>query len=1193
MPAGIDIPVDFSEQLLRLRGQLELTQTKMAEKIGVSFATVNRWENGKSKPSALAWGKIEQLLANTSDDEEHLKDATAHEQANSASSRPQIIDFTADPEVVRTVVEGERLSYGHTANPTFATEISRIDPLPHQRIAVYDHMLQQTQLRFLLADDAGAGKTIMAGLYIREMLNRRLLRRVLIVPPAGLVGNWQREMKQLFNLPFSVVSGTDATNGNPFAGECQNLVIVSVDTLAGSKMFARLADPDVQPYDLVIFDEAHKLSVSRGADLRVKKTDRYKLAEAIAGAPDHDEGWDLPWSSHHLLLLTATPHMGKEYPYFGLWRLLDPLAISTPEAFSDFPTESRQTHFIRRTKEEMVKFDGAPLYPVRISDTLTYTLGEGSESEQHLYDETTEYLRTVYNRAKLLNRSAAQLAMSVFQRRLASSTFALMRSFQRRLERLDKLIEDVRSGRITVEQLLNLQRRLAAEGDVLDTKTADEESATDNCEENEISEENLLQGVIASSLSGLVAEKEEVQRLCTLSETVFQEGDESKFARLTDILNNSQFEDQKLLVFTEHRDTLNFLVRRLEGMGYTGQVAQIHGGMPYQERDQQVEFFRRAANGDGARIMVATDAAGEGINLQFCWVMVNYDIPWNPARLEQRMGRIHRYGQKHDPVIILNLVAANTREGRVLKTLLDKLETIRKELDSDKVFDVIGRVFEGVSLRDYMEHAVVDKDLADVERQLQGKLTSQQVQALSDRERKLYGNGGDVKTELPRLQESLNREAYIKLLPGYVRQYLQSACPLLNISITGDLNTEFCFGAAKPGALDPLLRVIDDIRKSDDHRFVLNRPDPESNAVWLHPGEEIFEGFRYLVSNKLGDDALRGAIFVDVEADEPYLLHVALASAVRFEDPELTPLQTPERLGLKLVGLKQNGRAEIQECPVEKLLLLRGTRGLPGQAQKLASSVQAAEERARSFLVERVARHMADKYIEQMLSSLQNRDQFIRSGFDYREAELAAARSKQSRKARDGNKRAAGELARIKEAQRKLTRQREEALKVLHREPELIGPGPAQFIAHALVIPSSDPQDAMQQDKEVEEIAMQVVSAYERAEGATVRDVHTPALAREAGLSDYPGFDLLSMRPDGEKRPIEVKGRASGGEVEVSANEWARAANLRDRYWLYVVYDCGTSSPRLFRVQDPFEKLLARSTGSMRISQNEIQAMKK
>ncbi len=624
---GRSPPDDYPDRIKRLRGSLGLTQQALAERLGVSFATVNRWENAQSRPSQLSWNQLRQLELSPAE-------APPPYRKEEKRARPAL-DFTADPNVVKVLAEGERLSFGHLANPTFATEISNIDALPHQRIAVYDHMLLQPRLRFLLADDAGAGKTIMAGLYIREMLSRRLLRRILIVTPAGLVGNWRRELLRLFNLPFHIVEGGEARHENPFIGAASDQIIVSVDTLASARVFARLKESAVPPYDLIIFDEAHKLSADRGGDLRVRKTERYCLAEALAGVPGIDGRWRLPWSANHLLLLTATPHMGKEYPYYALWRLLEPDVLSTPEAFDAYPAEHRQRRFIRRTKEEMVYLDGRPLYPTRISDTLTYELTQGEVSEQALYDETTEYLRFVYNRAKLLNREAARLAMTVFQRRLASSTYALLRSFERRIEKLDRLIADVQDGKLTIEQLVLLQQRIHEDADVLEAKTADDEASETDREENETAEDTLLQGVVAASLADLLAERVQVKHLLGLAVKVHDLGHESKFERLREVLIDPRFSGEKLIVFTEHRDTLTFLVRRLNGLGFTGQIAQIHGGMHYTLREEEVERFRKSSAEGGARFLICTDAAGEGINLQFCWLMINYDVPWNPARLER------------------------------------------------------------------------------------------------------------------------------------------------------------------------------------------------------------------------------------------------------------------------------------------------------------------------------------------------------------------------------------------------------------------------------------------------------------------------------------------------------------------------------------------------------------------------------
>jgi SNF2 family DNA or RNA helicase len=273
--------------------------------------------------------------------------------------------------VVRLVFQGHRLAYGHQTNPTFAIETAKIQPLPHQHTAVYEQMLPQSRLRFLLADDAGAGKTIIAELYIREMLSRWLIERVLVVPPAGLVGNWASEMHTLFSLPFRPIDGQDARDGNPFVGPESDLVIVSVDTLDGDRMFGRLQAPEVAPYDLVIVDEAHKLSASQGPNYRLRKTQRYRLAEALSGVPTDRPRWQLHWSATHLLLLTATPHMGKDFPYYCLWRLLEPKALATYEAFKAYPPPARRQHFIRRTKEEMVNLEGEPIYPDRVSDTLS------------------------------------------------------------------------------------------------------------------------------------------------------------------------------------------------------------------------------------------------------------------------------------------------------------------------------------------------------------------------------------------------------------------------------------------------------------------------------------------------------------------------------------------------------------------------------------------------------------------------------------------------------------------------------------------------------------------------------------------------------------------------------------------------------------------------------------------------------
>ena len=1164
-----------------------LTQSAFAQRLGVSFASVNRWENGQSQPNRLAWERFETLTREA---------LPAPQPVPTEGARPHL-DFGASANVVCAVAEAERLAYGHLFNPAFATEISLIDPLPHQRIAVYEHMLSLSPLRFLLADDAGAGKTIMTGLYLREMLARRLIRRILIVPPAGLVGNWERELRTLFRLPFRIIRGADARNSNPFVGPDSDRIIVSVDTLAGDRVFARLreaiASGEATPYDLVVFDEAHKLAADREQDFYVRKTDRYRLAEALAGIGTDDPRWDLGWSAGNLLLLTATPHMGKDFPYYCLWRLLAPDALSTFDAFQAFPDAQRKRHFIRRTKEEMVRFDGQPLYPQRQCDTLSYDL---NPAEQTLYDATTSYINETYNKARILNRTAARLAMSVFQRRLASSTYALMRSFERRLAKLDEAIELVRSGR--KDELERRQKKIGESKDLFETRTADEDiDENDEREAHEGFEEDALGGLIAVTLSELQEERAEVETLLRDARRLAETGEDSKFEKMRAVLRDPAFAREKFIIFTEHRDTAEFLVRRLEGLGFTGQVALIHGGKGYREREEQVELFRKPLDEGGANYLVATDAAGEGINLQFCWLMVNYDVPWNPARLEQRMGRIHRYGQKRDPVIIVNLIAGQTREGRVMTTLLEKLEIIRKQLRSDKVFDVVGRLFENISLKTYFDMAATDSGTNEAIAAIEGRLTEEQVQALQDRDRALYG-GGDVKSHLPELRRAMETEQYRRLLPGYIRRFVETAAPLIDLHIEGDPSAIFDLEPLRPRAVDPVLNAVESYMPEMQRRFTVYRPKEQGAAIWLHPGEPVFDRFCATLLSRYSDHALRGAIFVDPYATTPYLFHLAQVSLLRHPHepyaaellalPGGRPTPPPELIDSRLIGLRQEVDGNIALCPLEHLLLLRGAGKIAPGSIPLARAARGMIEAAADWLNTDVLERLVEERRALVTSELPERLDWLTRGFDHKTAELIAKRQRLNEDARRGDPKAKAELTRVKDQQRQLMTERDRRLAGIKAEIELIRPGEATMIAHALVLPVEEPEERQRHDAEVEAIAVRLAIAHEEAAGATVHDVSKPDLARRAGLGDWPGFDVRSMRPNGKERAIEVKGRARSGGVEVSENEWAKACNLRDRYWLYVVFDCATPRPRLVRVQDPFGRLLARAKGSMIIPDSEI-----
>jgi Domain of unknown function (DUF3883) len=359
------------------------------------------------------------------------------------------------------------------------------------------------------------------------------------------------------------------------------------------------------------------------------------------------------------------------------------------------------------------------------------------------------------------------------------------------------------------------------------------------------------------------------------------------------------------------------------------------------------------------------------------------------------------------------------------------------------------------------------------------------------------------------------------------------------------------------------------------------RPASPDEAIFLHPGEPVYERFRQQVSERFGCRALQGAVFIDPTATAPYLFHLARIGVIRKADPDLPRLNREEVVECRLIGLKQGADGGLDVCPVESLLLLKGGMGVPASAIAVAARANELCQQARRFALDQVIQPLVEQWQSSLRSSLDERIAFVRRGFNYQMAELTARRSRLKEKADAGDSHAKGELMRIKGQQRDLDRRRTEAVAVLAREPELIVPGDVTFLAHALVIPSTDDADVKQYNAAVEAMAIRVVKAYEEALGADVLDVSKPEGARAAGLQDWPGFDLLSIRPDGRRLSIEVKGRAGVGDVELSENEWVKACNLGEGYWLYVVFNCASPYPQIKRVQDPFSKLIARAKGSI------------
>jgi len=346
-----------------------------------------------------------------------------------------------------------------------------------------------------------------------------------------------------------------------------------------------------------------------------------------------------------------------------------------------------------------------------------------------------------------------------------------------------------------------------------------------------------------------------------------------------------------------------------------------------------------------------------------------------------------------------------------------------------------------------------------VQRRIEGTLTKEQVEAFQKRERRLFGDGGDVRRELPRLRADVEQETYRRLLPGYVRRFIEKAAPFLDIGIEGDLDAIFSLQARKPGALDPLWPIIESYSPEQRSCLTVLKPNDKGETIFLHPGELLFDRFRAYACSRFARDALKGGVFVDPTSKRPYMFHLALLTVSRKADPAPRAFAHDEILEYHLVGLKQQEAGQVEECPVEHLLLLKGGHGVPAETIGFAATAKDSCELSKAYVIERIARPHADRRRQALLGTLPEREDFVRRGYDYQDAELAAARARLVEKARTGDPRASGELTRIKERQRVLMARREDALALLRREPELISPGDVTFLAHALVMPSSDAED--------------------------------------------------------------------------------------------------------------------------------------
>ncbi|MFR0557012.1 helicase-related protein [Pseudoscardovia radai] len=792
--------------------------------------------------------------------------------------------FDGDPTAFRLASEALRIRNAAAYDPMSAVYSSSIAPLPHQIRAVYEDMLPKVPLRFLLADDPGAGKTIMAGLYIREMLLRSAAERVIIVCPGGLAEQWQDEMQSKFSLDFDIFSPAmvaASPSGNPFREA--RLLIVRMDQVARNDEFsAMLRDPDVR-WDIAVVDEAHRMSAHyRNAYDEMDRTRRFALGQTLSQ------------TSENLLLMTATPHSGNEADFQLFLTLLD------KDRFAGQPRGQHSHQHIdtkdvmrRMVKEEMLDFDGHHLFPERRAETVRYPL---SPDEASLYRAVTDYVRSGMNKAQNImstdkrRGNSIGFALTVLQRRLASSPEAIYRSLVRRRDRLQMLLEAIDRNPHDIARLLAAPSGNGSAPGSTSAPNFDDFSDLNDYDDawDEASEDS--QGVFENGADAIVdsataartreelkAEVATLNILVSQARTLRDSGNDTKWRQLSDILQERILDTgtsdmpHKMIVFTEHRDTLNYLERNIANLlGRPEAVCTIHGGL---SRDQRKTVQERFVNNPECRILVATDAAGEGLNLQRADLMVNYDLPWNPNRIEQRFGRIHRIGQKR-MCFLWNMVAAHTREGDVYTRLLSKIDTMDKAYNG-RLFNVLGdsKAFEGRSLSDLMVQAIQRGDSPEAQQWLDTVIDAGVTDGLQklkqeesvDRESFLHLTGADVDAERRRMEQHRER----KLQPGYIEAFFVEA--ILNLG--GSISRR------ETGRWE-ILRMPQEVLRAAEqlnrHRPLANRYervtfDPahvddarnQTKALLVTPGTPILNAVIAVVLRKYAGELAKGTIFVD------------------------------------------------------------------------------------------------------------------------------------------------------------------------------------------------------------------------------------------------------------------------------------------------------------------------------------------
>ena len=1062
--------------------------------------------------------------------------------------------FDGDGHLFRLASEALRIRLAHLFDPHVAVNASRIEPLPHQLTAVYGPMLDRQPLRFLLADDPGAGKTVMAGLLIKELLIRGSLERCLIIAPGSLVEQWQDELSDKFDLVFDILSREQvetAATGNPFAEK--PLLIARLDMLArNDDLKAKLeAAPE---WDLIVCDEAHRMSASFFGQ-EVRYTRRYQLG-ALAGR-----------LARHFLLMTATPHNGKEEDFQLFMGLLD--ADRFEGRFREGVHKVDPSDMMRRlTKEELFRFDGSPLFPERRAYTVSYEL---SPREAGLYEAVTHYVREEMNRADRIGEDGSRrrnnvgFALQILQRRLASSPAAIHESLMRRLARLEGRLEEEKLG------------RAAGRGDGDGVPSSGLESTLDEDdleeatgEELEAHEERLLdRATAAQTIAELEAEIVELRRLESMAKALRRSGEDAKWRELDRILDEPMVYDpgrdvrRKIVIFTEARDTLEYLARRIrDRTGEPESVAVIHGSVPRDRRRATIASFN---DDPTVRFLLANDAAGEGVNLQRgAHLMVNYDLPWNPNRLEQRFGRIHRIGQT-EVCHLWNLVASETREGAVYRRLLEKLETARETLGG-RVYDVLGELFEARPLRELFMEAIRYGERPDVRerlfRAIDGAVDIDNINGLVARN-KLTREGLDPMT-VQGVREEMERAAAGRLQPHHVRSFFEAAFAEAGGAMRARETSRFEVTRVPPalrdrdrliGRADPVLPRYRRICFDKEH--IAGQPQ----AALVAPGHPLLDSLLDLTLERYRDLLTRGALLVDEgnRHGEPRVL-VALRHAIR--DGRKTRRERPQTLSERLQfvwldgagGAVDGGPAPHLDCRPVAEEEREGVADLLGAAWL----EEPLEERARTLAVtDLVPRHLCEvrdrrlPELDKIESAVKERMRREITHLQHRALELEAE-ERAGRRPRLNSK----NVLRQAEA---MTDRLALRLADIARQRD-IAPLPPEVCAAALVVPASllRPKEAERgpvdqvADRpdpaaraEVEAKAMRAVMDRERALGFNPVDVS----------SEDRGYDIESRDPaTGSLRFIEVKGRrADARTVSITRNEMLAAFNAADSYILAVV----------------------------------------